>query len=247
MADKATTKATDLPTSAAGTVVMNFPRVVMLQRKDRSVVRFEMGIQDVPAEIVNEPAYKEWLELNGAKVYIPKVQALNPSQIEVTQHHVDFLRSRGYINIKSVADAKAFIERMTVRDAQGFFEGAAKWTGQAPNPDWSKADDPSKPPAPAEQPASQPGQPATAAPAEQPAPANDPPDKAISAAADPDQGANAADSQSGSEAASAAAAASPADSAAPSSAAAAPAAAAADAGSGKSADKGNEKSKGKGK
>ncbi|HVI10216.1 MAG TPA: hypothetical protein VND65_18140 [Candidatus Binatia bacterium] len=242
-------------------MMMNFPRVVLLQLHDRTRVRFEMGIQEVPVEILNEPSYKEWLELNGAKAYIPKVQALNAAQIQVTEHHVQFLQSRGY-QIRSIEEAKKFIGNLKVIDAQDFFEGAAQWKGPAPNPGWTSqptdpvaagaaaahataaqrgADDPNKPAAPATQPASQPGQLATA-PGDQPAPANDPPDKAISAGAGTDQGSTAA-SQADTSAAIAGDAAT--TSAKIASDAAAASANLAD--SGKPADKDNGKSKGKGK
>jgi hypothetical protein len=183
--DKATKLAKDLP-PAAKTVVLNFPRVVILQLQDFTRIRFEMGAQQVSEEIANHPVYSEWLKANGVKPYVQKQEALDPTKFpEVTDHHVRFLQSRGY-KVTSIEQAKKMLDGMTVRNAAAFFQDAAAWQGQAPNPNWTDdvknegVDDKDNPPAdPNSKPAGDPSD-----------------DKAISASANSDQGASAT-SQSG--------------------------------------------------
>jgi hypothetical protein len=116
------------------TRVYYFPRRVLLQLPNLERVMFEMGPQEVPEEILEHAPSMKWLADNGAK---PHVVEHAPAKLErmpeITDHHVRFLQQRGYVSVKTVADAIRFVTSMKEEEKPGFFAEAAEWRGPISN------------------------------------------------------------------------------------------------------------------
>lgn len=119
-----------------GTVMMVFPRPVRLTTKD-GPVDFKAGINEVPEHLADEP----WLKHNGVKRQGAKGSEPAPGSWEaaaadlprtveasMTEHHVAFLRHRGY-QVENVEAAQKFYERLNVDQRESFMTAATEWEG----------------------------------------------------------------------------------------------------------------------
>jgi hypothetical protein len=118
------------------TVTMMFPRAVRLNTAV-GPIDFHAGINEVPAHLADE----QWLKHNGVKrqgakgAEPPKggweeaaAELPRTTSALMTQHHVDFLQSRGF-QINDPEAAQKFFERLTPAQRDGFLKDATSWEG----------------------------------------------------------------------------------------------------------------------
>lgn len=113
------------------TVTMTFPRKVRVTTRD-GLIDFPAGVQEVPEHLADHP----YLKHSGVKRHATSSNKSgwqkhaddnlekDATQAQMTEHHVDFLRSRGY-RIEDAAQAQRFYDNLPADNQPGFLEEAA--------------------------------------------------------------------------------------------------------------------------